>query len=230
MVRPLAAHVCTHTLSLAASCCVCVYNRLRVAQSGHVCASVYESVGLLVCVPVLVYLCVCTCVSVRLSVCPFEYMCVCAPLTQELLLILEDYWSRKENDNLKSIPIFYIGGLATKAIPVFKAYINFMNRRIQEVCSDCVCVCVSVCVCVCVGTCVDVHAYTGAPLHVRDVDVSVYLLLSAYAYVSVYVSVYVYVYVYTSPVSLHSPPQTRSSSITSNRRTRVSSPMTARVW
>lgn len=49
--------------------------------------------------------------------------------TQELLLILDEYW--QANPNLHSIPIYYASKLASKALRVCQTYANMMNARIR---------------------------------------------------------------------------------------------------
>jgi cleavage and polyadenylation specificity factor subunit 3 len=49
--------------------------------------------------------------------------------TQELLLILDEYWSK--NPALHGIPIYYASALAKKCLTVYATYVNMMNRHIQ---------------------------------------------------------------------------------------------------
>ena len=48
---------------------------------------------------------------------------------QELLLILDEYWSR--HPEIQHIPVYYASNLAKKCIAVYQTYINQMNRRIR---------------------------------------------------------------------------------------------------
>ena len=50
--------------------------------------------------------------------------------SQELLLILDEYWS--EHKELQSIPIYYASSLAKRCNTVFESYIALMNDRIQK--------------------------------------------------------------------------------------------------
>jgi hypothetical protein len=49
---------------------------------------------------------------------------------QELLLMLDEYWSR--HPELRHVPIFQCSGLATKALSVFQTYMQSMNKDIQD--------------------------------------------------------------------------------------------------
>jgi cleavage and polyadenylation specificity factor subunit 3 len=49
---------------------------------------------------------------------------------QELLLILDEYWSA--HPELHSIPIYYASSLAKKCMTVYQTYINMMNDRIRS--------------------------------------------------------------------------------------------------
>ncbi|KAH8268062.1 hypothetical protein KR018_010780 [Drosophila ironensis] len=49
---------------------------------------------------------------------------------QELLLILDEYWS--QNPELQEIPIYYASSLAKKCMAVYQTYINAMNDRIRR--------------------------------------------------------------------------------------------------
>ena len=49
---------------------------------------------------------------------------------QELLLILDEYWSTHKE--VQSIPIYYASSLAKKCNTVFESYINLMNDRVRE--------------------------------------------------------------------------------------------------
>ncbi|KAF2162188.1 hypothetical protein M409DRAFT_69389 [Zasmidium cellare ATCC 36951] len=49
--------------------------------------------------------------------------------TQELLLILEDYWQRHEE--YRRFPIYYASGLARKVMVVFQTYVDDMNDSIK---------------------------------------------------------------------------------------------------
>lgn len=49
---------------------------------------------------------------------------------QELLLILDEYWSR--NPDLHEVPIYYASSLAKKCMAVYQTYINGMNEKIQN--------------------------------------------------------------------------------------------------
>ncbi|KAK4632829.1 Endoribonuclease ysh1 [Fulvia fulva] len=49
--------------------------------------------------------------------------------TQELLLILEDYWQRHEE--YRRFPIYYASGLARKVMVVYQTYVDNMNDRIK---------------------------------------------------------------------------------------------------
>lgn len=50
---------------------------------------------------------------------------------QELLLILEDYWSR--HPELQKTPIYYTGNTARKCMVVYQTYINAMNENIKRI-------------------------------------------------------------------------------------------------
>ena len=49
---------------------------------------------------------------------------------QELLLILDEYWSN--NPHLHSIPIYHASKMASRALRVYQTYSNMMNARIQS--------------------------------------------------------------------------------------------------
>ncbi|KAF6168873.1 hypothetical protein GIB67_038370 [Kingdonia uniflora] len=49
---------------------------------------------------------------------------------QELLLILDEYWSN--HPELHNIPIYYASPLAKRCMPVYQSYINSMNDRIRN--------------------------------------------------------------------------------------------------
>nr|XP_022905730.1 cleavage and polyadenylation specificity factor 73 [Onthophagus taurus] len=49
---------------------------------------------------------------------------------QELLLILDEYWS--QHPELHDIPIYYASSLAKKCMAVYQTYINAMNDRIRR--------------------------------------------------------------------------------------------------
>lgn len=49
--------------------------------------------------------------------------------TQELLLILEDYWQRHEE--YRRFPIYYASGLARKVMVVYQTYVDDMNESIR---------------------------------------------------------------------------------------------------
>lgn len=49
---------------------------------------------------------------------------------QELLLILDEYWS--QHPELHDIPIYYASSLAKKCMSVYQTYINAMNNRIKR--------------------------------------------------------------------------------------------------
>ncbi|KAI0986734.1 hypothetical protein GJ496_009958 [Pomphorhynchus laevis] len=49
---------------------------------------------------------------------------------QELLLILDEYWS--ENSDIRHIPIYYASSLAKKCMTVYQTYINAMNETIRN--------------------------------------------------------------------------------------------------
>jgi len=49
---------------------------------------------------------------------------------QELLLILDEYWSA--HPRLQKIPIYYASALARKSMHVFRTYINMMNDKIKK--------------------------------------------------------------------------------------------------
>ncbi|KAI1936200.1 endoribonuclease ysh1 [Ophidiomyces ophidiicola] len=49
---------------------------------------------------------------------------------QELLLILDDYWSR--HPELQKIPIYYIGNMARRCMVVYQTYIGAMNENIKR--------------------------------------------------------------------------------------------------
>ncbi|KAI9817482.1 MAG: endoribonuclease ysh1 [Pycnora praestabilis] len=50
--------------------------------------------------------------------------------TQELLLILDEYWS--EHPELEKIPIYYASNLARKCMVVYQTYISAMNNNIKR--------------------------------------------------------------------------------------------------
>ena len=50
---------------------------------------------------------------------------------QELLLILDEYWSR--HPEFQKIPVFYASNLARKCMSVFQAYISSMNDNIKRI-------------------------------------------------------------------------------------------------
>ncbi|XP_078696689.1 cleavage and polyadenylation specificity factor subunit 3-like [Branchiostoma floridae x Branchiostoma belcheri] len=49
---------------------------------------------------------------------------------QELLLILDEYWSN--HPELRDIPIYYASSLAKKCMAVYQTYINAMNEKIRK--------------------------------------------------------------------------------------------------
>ena len=49
---------------------------------------------------------------------------------QELLLILDEYWSN--HPDLHNIPIYYASPLAKRCMAVYQTYINSMNERIRN--------------------------------------------------------------------------------------------------
>lgn len=49
---------------------------------------------------------------------------------QELLLILEDHWTR--SPDMQSIPIFSASGLASQSLKVYQTYIDMMNDAIKQ--------------------------------------------------------------------------------------------------
>ena len=49
---------------------------------------------------------------------------------QELLLILDEYWS--QHPELQEIPIYYASSLAKKCLAVYQTYVNAMNERIRR--------------------------------------------------------------------------------------------------
>ncbi|EGE85740.1 endoribonuclease ysh1 [Blastomyces dermatitidis ATCC 18188] len=49
---------------------------------------------------------------------------------QELLLILDEYWSR--HPELQKIPIYYIGNIARRCMVVYQTYIGAMNENIKR--------------------------------------------------------------------------------------------------
>lgn len=49
---------------------------------------------------------------------------------QELLLILDDYWS--QHPELHDVPIYYASALAKKCMNVYQTYANAMNSKIQK--------------------------------------------------------------------------------------------------
>ncbi len=51
-------------------------------------------------------------------------------VAQELLLILEDHWSR--SPDLHSVPIFSASGLASQSLKVYQTYIEMMNDAIKQ--------------------------------------------------------------------------------------------------
>lgn len=48
---------------------------------------------------------------------------------QELLLILEEYWS--QHSDLHAVPIYYVSSLAKKCMAVYQTYIHTMNSNIR---------------------------------------------------------------------------------------------------
>lgn len=53
---------------------------------------------------------------------------------QELLLILEEYWSL--NDDLQNIDIYFASSLARKCLAVYQTYTNIMNDKIKSITSS----------------------------------------------------------------------------------------------
>lgn len=49
---------------------------------------------------------------------------------QELLLILDEYWS--QHPELHDVPIYYASSLAKKCMSVYQTYVNAMNERIRR--------------------------------------------------------------------------------------------------
>eukprot|EP00879_Flechtneria_rotunda_P033239 GHRR01036792.1.p1 GENE.GHRR01036792.1~~GHRR01036792.1.p1 ORF type:complete len:128 (+),score=18.87 GHRR01036792.1:366-749(+) len=49
---------------------------------------------------------------------------------QELLLLLDEYWSK--HPQLQGIPIYQASGVARKALNVFQTYVGMMNADIQK--------------------------------------------------------------------------------------------------
>ncbi|KAF3481061.1 endoribonuclease ysh1 [Arthroderma uncinatum] len=49
---------------------------------------------------------------------------------QELLLILDEYWSR--HPDLQKVPIYYIGNMARRCMVVYQTYIGAMNENIKR--------------------------------------------------------------------------------------------------
>ena len=49
---------------------------------------------------------------------------------QELLLMLDNYWNRKEE--LQSVPIYYASTLMGKCMLIFQTYINMMGKNVKE--------------------------------------------------------------------------------------------------
>lgn len=49
---------------------------------------------------------------------------------QELLLILDEFWS--EHPELEHVPIYYASSLAKKCMAVYQTYINMMNEKIRK--------------------------------------------------------------------------------------------------
>lgn len=50
--------------------------------------------------------------------------------SQELLLILEEYW--KSRPDLQGFPIYFVGGLASRCMSVYRQYSNSLNANIQS--------------------------------------------------------------------------------------------------
>ena len=50
--------------------------------------------------------------------------------SQELLLILEEYW--RAHPELHSVPIYYASKVAKKSMRVYQTYINMMNHHIRD--------------------------------------------------------------------------------------------------
>lgn len=53
--------------------------------------------------------------------------------TQELLLILDEHWSK--HDQLHSIPIYHVSSLAKRSLDMFSRFTSSMNRKMQQRCS-----------------------------------------------------------------------------------------------
>lgn len=51
---------------------------------------------------------------------------------QELLLILEEFWGREENKDIRDVKIFFVSSLATKCLDIFKKNINIMGEKIKR--------------------------------------------------------------------------------------------------
>mmetsp|Transcript_35004 Transcript_35004/g.31545 ORF Transcript_35004/g.31545 Transcript_35004/m.31545 type:complete len:116 (-) Transcript_35004:559-906(-) len=49
---------------------------------------------------------------------------------QELLLILDDFWSK--NEDIQNIPIYYASSLASKCMYVFETYTNMMGPYVKQ--------------------------------------------------------------------------------------------------
>ena len=50
--------------------------------------------------------------------------------TQELLLLLDEYWELQPE--LQGIPIYQASGLARRALSVFQTYVEMMNDEIKQ--------------------------------------------------------------------------------------------------
>ena len=55
--------------------------------------------------------------------------CFALGRAQELLLILNEYWSK--NPELKKTPIIYSGALAHRSLEVFKTHRNMMSDELR---------------------------------------------------------------------------------------------------
>lgn len=51
---------------------------------------------------------------------------------QELLLILEEFWSKEENKDLQDVKIFFVSSLASKCLSIFQKNTNIMGQRISK--------------------------------------------------------------------------------------------------
>jgi cleavage and polyadenylation specificity factor subunit 3 len=51
---------------------------------------------------------------------------------QELLLILEEFWSKEENKDLQDVKIYFVSSLASKCLSIFQKNTSIMGQRISK--------------------------------------------------------------------------------------------------